>query len=522
MMNLQLGLASALAQALLHSLWQLTLIAGLASLGFNALAAAPARSRHALGMACLLAMLLAPVATFLLCWPSAGPVTVGELPGFGEPATAALAGAVAPSWQDWLLVALSQLWLVGVALMALRQLGGWRLLQRIEAQPFAEIPPHWQARVDALVAALGIGRRVSVRLARHVASPFTTHALRPVIWLPLALLTRLPVDQVEALLAHELAHIRRFDWCWNALQCLAEGLLFHHPALWWLSRRIREEREHACDDLAVSACGDAVALAEALAGLQRSRLPSPVLAARGGGLLKRVEHLLAGTPRPANWRATAALGFAACCAVLVALQVAPPAHLLTNLSVDASSSGALTPGNHRDYRASYLGEKSRHYRISMDAGGRVQETYSEGGEPRPIDAGVRTWLAAMVAMDTQAQPGLPPVPPSPLPVADTVPKPAAPSDEARRLFDAIGADARVAALTGLPARVDRKSFHGRIQTWGARDFHLWGVDDPVGGQARFSVDVQGPQGRARVSYAGHTGRGGDWAAESFDVRALPD
>jgi beta-lactamase regulating signal transducer with metallopeptidase domain len=526
-MNLQFSLASALAQALLHSLWQLTLIAGLASLGFNALAAAPARRRHALGMGCLLAMLLAPAATFVSCWQPPSVAMVNGLSGDGSDTGIGVAVAAStPAWQDWLLVALSQLWLIGVAAMAVRQLGGWRLLRHIEAQPFVELPPHWRARVNALAAALGIRRHVSVRLARHVTSPFTTHALRPVIWLPLALLSGLPVEQIEALLSHELAHVRRLDWCWNALQCLAEGLLFHHPAVWWLSRRIRQEREHACDDLAVGACGDAVALAEALAGLQRGHLPAHALAAGGGGLLKRVEHLLAGTPRPANWRATAALALAACCAVLIALQVMPPAHLLTNLTIDASSSGTLTPGNHRDYIASYLGEKQRHYRISMDDQGQVRETYSEDGEPRPVNAGVRGWLAAMMAMEAAGKPSLQPPsnPPRPPELAEPAhpPSPAAMSEEARHLMSVISADARVTAAVGLPARFDRESFHGRIRTWGARDFHLWGIDDPVGGKARFTLTFQGPKGRAQVSYAGHTVRGGDWVAETLDVQPLPD
>ena len=81
----------------------------------------------------------------------------------------------------------------------------------------------------------------------------------------------MPREQVEALLAHELAHIRRLDWCWNTTQCVIESVLFHHPAMWWLSRRIREEREHACDDLAVAVCGDPVVLAEALAATATPR-----------------------------------------------------------------------------------------------------------------------------------------------------------------------------------------------------------------------------------------------------------
>jgi beta-lactamase regulating signal transducer with metallopeptidase domain len=534
-MNLQLSLASAIAQALLHSVWQLALIGLLASLGFNALRAAPAKTRHALGMAFLLAMALAPLATFVLCWqPPTGPEAL-SLPGLnlGQLGAASLlAEPLAPAWHDWLLVALSQIWLLGVVAMSLRQLGGWRWLSRIEAQPFAELPLAWRQRVDALAAGLGIGRQISVRLAQHVASPFTTHAWRPVIWLPLSLLSHMPADHIEALLAHELAHIRRLDWCWNALQCVIEGLLFHHPAMWWLSRRIRQEREHACDDLAVSVSGDSIALAEALVGLQQARqtpvAPLLALTAAGGTLMQRVEHLLARTPRPANWKTTALLMLAACSAALIAMQVAPPAHLLTNLTVSGSASGELTPGSTLEYTASYLGEKQRRYRVSMDSEGRLDESYSEGGEGRPIDARVRAWLASVAAMHAgtkpeaaSTEPDLPGLPrledlpePPPAPVSTM-------SEESARLMAAISADSRVTAVTGLPVSFDRQSFHGSIHTWGARDFHLWGIDDPVGGKASFTMSFVGPKGRVEVRYSGRTVRGGDWAAESLEVLPLP-
>jgi hypothetical protein len=215
------------------------------------------------------------------------------------------------------------------------------------------------------------------------------------VWLPLALLTQMPSDQVEALLAHELAHVARLDWCWNALQCAIESVLFHHPGMWWLSRRIREEREHACDDLAVAVCGDPVVLAEALAALQRRRrtfaIPSLALAAEGGSLMKRVAHLLSVAPARPSLRWPAALLFLLCSGSLLAMQVMPPASLLVNLRSDVSSQGELTPGNYREYVASYLGDKTRRYRISMDAAGHVDEVYAEAarrGCARRVDVGV--------------------------------------------------------------------------------------------------------------------------------------
>ena len=125
--------------------------------------------------------------------------------------------------------------------------------------------------------------------------------LKPVVLLPASALAGLAPNQIEAILAHELAHIRRHDYLVNLCRRVVETLLFYHPAVWWLSRRIRAERENCCDDLAVSLCGDPVAYAAALAELEglRSTTGDLVLAATGGSLLQRVRRLL-GAPTHAG------------------------------------------------------------------------------------------------------------------------------------------------------------------------------------------------------------------------------
>ena len=137
--------------------------------------------------------------------------------------------------------------------------------------------------------------------------------LRPAILLPIAALASLSPAQVEAILAHELAHIRRHDYAVNVLQTIAETLLFYHPSVWWLSRRIRAEREHCCDDIAVALCGDAVGYAQALAELETWRTVSATMAmaATGGTLLDRVRRILqvplTDEPRSPSWAVTLAL-----------------------------------------------------------------------------------------------------------------------------------------------------------------------------------------------------------------------
>ena len=526
-MNATMSLASAAAFALLHSLWEVALLALFAWLSLSLLRGASARARHTVGMVWLVAMAAAPIVTFVMYWHA--PMSVEAAHGASIEPLLSLEGpsGEAMPWtearQGWLLVCVSQLWLLGVALMLVRQVGGWRAMQRIERASFVALPPEWLARFEALRAALGVSREVAVRLADRVASPFTAHVLRPMIWLPLTLLTQLPREQIEALLAHELAHIRRLDWCWNAMQCAIEAFLFHHPGMWWLSRRIREEREHACDDLAVSVCGDPIVLAEALAGLQRQRGMAPrlALAAEGGSLMKRVSHLLSIAPSRPSLRWPGVLLLMLCSGSLLAMQLVPPARILINLRYEASSDGELTPGNFRQYTASYLGEKQRQYRISMDAKGHVDENYAEDGQRKVMDADARRWLNSVTLMNASSQSTEPKLEPPPLPELPPLPEPAparSDPDEFKRLMTMLQADPQITALVGQPATPERSSFHGSVHVWGSRDFHLWGVDDPVGGKATFTVTLQGPKGRVTVAWSGKT-EAGVWKAESMKLSA---
>src|SRR6185436_4431619 len=142
-----------------------------------------------------------------------------------------------------------------------------------------------QHLVHTLSARLGITRAVRLVESAAVDVPSVVGWLRPAILLPISSLTGLTHQQLEMVLAHELAHIRRHDFLVNALQSVAETLLFYHPAAWWISRQIRIERENCCDDLAVATCGDAIQYARTLAQLEELRaVAAPAVAANGGSL----------------------------------------------------------------------------------------------------------------------------------------------------------------------------------------------------------------------------------------------
>src|SRR5262249_33339444 len=148
--------------------------------------------------------------------------------------------------------------------------------------------------------------------------------IRPLILLPLTAMTGLAELQLQAILAHELAHIRRHDYLVNLLQTTVETILFYHPAVWWISHQIRIERENCCDDQAVEVCGDTVGYARALAQLEELRLQMPerAIAATVGTLLQRIQRLL--EPEESKHAVSRAMA-AAVAAIFVISVVAVPA-----------------------------------------------------------------------------------------------------------------------------------------------------------------------------------------------------
>ena len=212
----------------------------------------------------------------------------------------ALAAPVAWSVDEWLPMFVS-VWLAGVVLLTLRLFSGWMWVQRMKSHGARPAPEALQTAAHRLMRRLHIGRAVRLLESTSVSVPTVIGWLKPVVLLPASAMAGLAPNQMEAILAHELAHIRRHDYVVNLFQTVVETLLFYHPAVWWLSRRIRAERENCCDDLAVSLCGDPVAYAAALAELEglRSTTGDLVLAATGGSLLQRVRRLL-GVPTHAG------------------------------------------------------------------------------------------------------------------------------------------------------------------------------------------------------------------------------
>lgn len=156
-------------------------------------------------------------------------------------------------------------WLAGVTVMSAWHLGGWLLVRRMRRLGTRPAGAAVQETFERMLRRLGIHRPTRLLESLRVAVPVVVGWFRPVILLPASAVTGLTPQQLEAILAHEMAHIRRWDCLVQALQAVMETLLFYHPAVWWVSRQIRQESEQCCDDLAVGLCGDRRGYAHALA-----------------------------------------------------------------------------------------------------------------------------------------------------------------------------------------------------------------------------------------------------------------
>ena len=191
------------------------------------------------------------------------------------------------------LPALLLLWAVGVFALALRLGRGWINVAHLrrEATPLVDHPV--AASAVRIAHRLGVRQSVRVLASARVLVPAVIGWIRPAILLPAAVLTGMPASHLDAILAHELAHVRRSDFLVNVLQSAAEVLLFYHPAVWWVSRQIRIERELCADDLAVAISGDRITYAAALTSLESLRAePLAIAMVSGDDLLTRVRRLL--------------------------------------------------------------------------------------------------------------------------------------------------------------------------------------------------------------------------------------
>jgi beta-lactamase regulating signal transducer with metallopeptidase domain len=318
----------ALGWTVLHSIWQITLIAIITGIILFVYRNRSAQQRYWLANGALFTMLIVAVATFMYYSSNVGyeqhiiqeqmdagiqaatntekaapsnfaktvvdPVVVAaKRPVFEEEYTFS---ASFRGYFEQHLPMVVMIWLLGLAICLFRVMTGISYVYYLKQRMNFHADPFWTEMLEDLLKKANFKHKIDLLESALVRSPVTIGLLKPVILFPIGFINRLPEREVEAILAHELAHIIRRDYLFNILQSLVEALFYYHPAVWWLSAQVRNERESACDDMAIALLGNKLNYAKALVTIQEMAFTSlsPALGFAGdrkGQLMHRVQRL---------------------------------------------------------------------------------------------------------------------------------------------------------------------------------------------------------------------------------------
>ena len=367
-----------LGWTLMHFLWQGILLAALLHILLPLCRSAVAR--HNCALLTLVLMALAPAATFLsLHAANSGGTALAQ----NAAATSLFSTPAAAPGMDWLVLA----WLGGVIALSIRAVGGWTFANALARRGTISPSPALLQRCENLQHRLAVTAPVRFLLSRRITVPVVIGALRPVILIPVSALAGLAPQQLDALILHELAHIRRLDTVTNILLAAVETVLFYHPAVWWVSRQIRIERENCCDDQAVATCGDVGLYVEALTSLESWKAGAPALAANGGSLKTRVARLLDGRAqsRPLSLSALTGLALLGLLTVSAAMAAAPHATAATAIK-PIMETHTLPPYPAESIHAREEGRVLLAVTIGADGAVSRASVFKPSGHPRLDDA----------------------------------------------------------------------------------------------------------------------------------------
>jgi beta-lactamase regulating signal transducer with metallopeptidase domain len=334
----------ALGWTLLHFCWQGTAVAVAYAVVDRLTSRATSAVRYTVALAALMLMPAIVIGTFAEELRVATPPPATANTAFFHPAMHTtihqtpilhelpLASSLVEQ-NDWLAIRtdrmlpwLDAIWFVGVLLLAIRALGGWWQLGLVRHRAQRMVPQEVERAFRRICKQIHAGRKVMLRASDEVISPLAMGVWRATVILPISAIMTLPAEELEAVIAHELGHIRRWDYLWNLLQTAIESILFFHPAVWWLSRTVRERREICCDEIAVRSCAGPAVYARALLRLEEQRTTKLQLAMAlsgcGGSLLDRVRKVL-GEDMAMESRMTSGVSVAAIGALVIALLMGP-------------------------------------------------------------------------------------------------------------------------------------------------------------------------------------------------------
>ena len=343
----------ALGWTFVHSLWQGALIALLLGIFMIATHKFTSTTRYFIAVTALVFMLCCSIFTFIRSYKNAQPVNTEQLIGQTTVVQNTLneVNVTAPQtvmnrekqgfkyyiqsykkyfYQNFPLIV--TLWILGMLVFALKFMGSMAYVQRMKNYRIIPVDAIWEKKFQKLCRELGVSKSVRIFQSSLAKVPMVIGYVKPVILFPISAFSGLSPLQLESILVHELAHVVRHDYLVNLLQSVVEILFFYHPAVWWMSSVIRNERENCCDDLAIEFTGDSINFAKALAGIQEQLLKNEGLAMAITGkknkLLKRIQRLI----NQPNMKTNFVEGFTASCIIFIGIFV-----LMINVRANSSS-----------------------------------------------------------------------------------------------------------------------------------------------------------------------------------------
>ncbi len=299
---------SALGWTLLHSLWQIAIIAILWRISLGIAAKSPAALRHNLSFWAMLAIPLSFSFTFIRQWRlynKANEIVSLEfsntqwLPTSGNQAFFLLEKAQPGFLQHYEAYTHYVFWiyLIGLTIFSVIGITGSIRSFRLKRSGILPLPNDWHEQALRCLKKVGLNTPISIKLSSGADIPMVLGVIRPVVLLPVAMLTSMTTEQIESVILHEMYHIRKKDHWINALQIFLETLFFYHPATWWIGNTLKKEREQRVDEWVVEATGTPMEYARALVNIEEkrsNRAPQPALAATQSHnkLLIRIKHFM--------------------------------------------------------------------------------------------------------------------------------------------------------------------------------------------------------------------------------------
>jgi len=295
-------LVEAIGWSVIHSLWQGAIIAFLLWTVLSIIKTKRANTRYLISNFALFTQIIISCFTFGKFYQF-GNSNIGYSSSLASNISISLAGEISilDSFTQFFTQNMDTivfLWIFGAILFTIRMLMGYSYIFYLRNQYLTPINKSIIKKVNSISNQLNITKKISVHESSLIQSPLITGWLRPMILFPIGLVNQLNTNEIEAIIAHELAHVSRHDILFNFLQSLSEIIYYYHPGIWWISNQIRKEREHSCDDIALQVTGNQLDYAKALLQVQNyARTPQLALGFSGkkGQLLTRVQRVLSPT-----------------------------------------------------------------------------------------------------------------------------------------------------------------------------------------------------------------------------------